>query len=40
MSEDRHSEAEPVELIADPVERAEREAEKAVPQNVRPLLSF
>jgi Fic family protein len=32
MSEDRHSEAEPVELIADPVERAEREAENGVRQ--------
>lgn len=32
MSEDRHSQAEPVELIADPDERARREAENGVRQ--------
>lgn len=32
MSEDRHSRADPVELIADPEERARREAENAVRQ--------
>ncbi|MEW6437344.1 MAG: Fic family protein [Pseudomonadota bacterium] len=32
MSEDRHSEAEGVELIQDPIERAEREAENGIRQ--------
>lgn len=32
MSEDRHSQADPVELITDPVEKAQREAENGVRQ--------
>lgn len=32
MSEDRHSKADPVELITDPVEKAQREAENGVRQ--------
>ncbi|WP_419906980.1 Fic family protein [Hoeflea sp.] len=32
MSEDRHSQADPVELISDPVEKAKREAENGVRQ--------
>lgn len=32
MSEDRHSQADPVELITDPIEKAQREAENGVRQ--------
>src|SRR6187455_337934 len=32
MSEDRHSKADPVELITDPLEKAQREAENGVRQ--------